>query len=816
VRANVQAGDVLPIYEKQVNSMINSIIHCARRRLSQLTLAACFVVMLQGTSARATWVQHAGTNMFVIGIYDYAGGPPPIHNDVVHLSEMSNYCNTIAIYDHDWDDSAWLQNLTSLTAANLNAAASNGMCIVDQMWTENYYGSNNVDNWMCMSPEFPAEYELKTGSGLYNQLTAFSNNPALLMWENMDEVGVNWWNNEVPNPDYMDPTLTNYVDDGNFMLKYGGGKPVWVNDGCFFYQNGDTPVSYCNEWAGGGTVYSQDCYPSSSSGNVDDIKRDMDFINVVSNASPHFMVLEAYDTGWNYTNRMYMTYSAIIHGANGVWWWGACQVPTNSQTWQIIKMIGSQLQAMGGALTHPSAYSYYDTYTSSWVGNGITDSGGYVEMLMISSATTDYLITANTANSTQNFTVNSVAGWRGGANLWYYFGAGGTNQVMGQTITYAPKQVVVYASQKIRTSPIVTLPQPSPQVCATGNSASFYVGDVSWWPETYQWYLNGTPLNGQTNSMIALNNVQSTNAGIYDLVISNAEGNSTDEVNLVVYTNLITWQAPVEISGASDVATNGKYFGSWAPYDGSANSLPVNGTAFHGVSDLPGFSNNFPSGNGGALFNSPHTGNANYNNLLEYATWANGANAQFSWGGMTPGHTYEIQLWVEDCRTGVTDARWENVSGSVAGTASYGTDSSDPVGYSAPLFSSPAGNPGYYITGTFVADGTGSEQILLTGWDLSGGNPSAQINLFQVRDITSIAPSQLDITGISLSGSNFIINGTNGTAGLQFAVLTSTNISRPLAQWIPIMTNTFSGTAFSVTNAVRSDTPENFYVLELL
>jgi hypothetical protein len=471
---------------------------------------------------------------------------------------------------------------------------------------------------------------------------------------------------------------------------------------------------------------------------------------------------------------------------------------------------------MGGALTHPSAYSYYNTYTSSWVGSGITDSGGYVEMLMISSATTDYLITANTANSTQNLTINGVAGWRGGTNLWYFCGAGGTNEVMGQSITYAPKQVIVYASQKISTPPIVTIPQPSPQVCAVGSSASFSVGDVSWWPETYQWYLDGNPLNGQTNSTIALNNLQATNAGAYNLVISNVEGSSTDAVNLVVYTNLIAWQTPVEISGASDVATNGAYFGSWAPYDGGVGSLPVNGVTFQGFSDLPDFSNKFPGGNGGAYFNSPNTGSADYNSLLEYATWANGSSAQFSWGGMTPGHAYEVQLWVEDCRNGATDARWENFSGSVAGSVSYGTDTSGATGYSAPLFSSPIGNPGYYIVGTFVADNTGSEQILLTGWDLNGNNASAQINLFQVRDITPVMPAQPDITGISLSGSDLIISGTNGTAGRQFALLTSTNISLPFGEWTPIMTNSFSGTTFSISNAVPSGAPEHFYILELL
>src|SRR5215472_10519547 len=99
----------------------------------------------------------------------------------------------------------------------------------------------------------------------------------------------------------------------------------------------------------------------------------------------------------------------------------------------------------------------------------------------------------------------------------------------------------------------------------------------------------------------------------------------------------ITWQNPVEISGTSDVLNNGTYFGSWAPYDGSANTLPVNGVSFQGFNDLPGFSSTFPSGNGGPYFSSPGTADANYNNLLPYATWANGQTASLSWGGMTAG-----------------------------------------------------------------------------------------------------------------------------------------------------------------------------------
>src|SRR5438270_6061905 len=50
----------------------------------------------------------------------------------------------------------------------------------------------------------------------------------------------------------------------------------------------------------------------------------------------------------------------------------------------------------------------------------------------------------------------------------------------------------------------------------------------------------------------------------------------TGVLTLAVNAADIFWGSATTISGASDVNTLGTYFGSWAPYNGSANSTPVN------------------------------------------------------------------------------------------------------------------------------------------------------------------------------------------------------------------------------------------------
>jgi hypothetical protein len=74
----------------------------------------------------------------------------------------------------------------------------------------------------------------------------------------------------------------------------------------------------------------------------------------------------------------------------------------------------------------------------------------------------------------------------------------------------------------------------------------------------------------------------------------------------------------------------------------------------------------------------------------------------------------------------------------------------------------------------------------------------------------------LTLTSMSLSVTNLTLNGTNGISGLNYTVLTSTNVTLPLSQWIPLSTNTWSANgAFSLTltNGLNPPVPGRFFIL---
>ncbi len=192
----------------------------------------------------------------------------------------------------------------------------------------------------------------------------------------------------------------------------------------------------------------------------------------------------------------------------------------------------------------------------------------------------------------------------------------------------------------------------------------------------------------------------------------------------------VTWLTPQTISSPLDVSTTGLYFGSWAPH---GSTLAVNGVTFQAFSDLPGLSSTFDNSTGPGSYASPGTSDANYNTLLTSGAFGNNnAPYSFSWGGMTAGDTYQVQIWANDGRNNIVNQRTETVTGGANTSAFLDYGSGDS-------------GAGQFIIGTFVADSSGQETLTLTP---GAAFPSPQLNLFQVRDITVVPePSTLAFLG---------------------------------------------------------------------
>jgi hypothetical protein len=78
------------------------------------------------------------------------------------------------------------------------------------------------------------------------------------------------------------------------------------------------------------------------------------------------------------------------------------------------------------------------------------------------------------------------------------------------------------------------------------------------------------------------------------------------------------------------------------------------------------------------------------------------------------------------------------------------------------------------------------------------------------------APLQPTLSGILEGGGNLILNGSNGLAGAEYYVLSSSNVAIPLANWIVLATNNFdTNGAFRFTNTLIPGGGQRFYRIEV-
>ena len=97
-------------------------------------------------------------------------------------------------------------------------------------------------------------------------------------------------------------------------------------------------------------------------------------------------------------------------------------------------------------------------------------------------------------------------------------------------------------------------------------------------------------------------------------------------------------------------------------------------------------------------------------------------------------------------------------------------------------------------------------------------DPGTELIALDVIGYNLVPVPQPTITGISLSGTQLVLNGTNGLASGTYHVLTSTNLALPLNQWTAVATNRLSASGnfnITATNAVNPNDAERFFTLQL-
>ena len=150
-----------------------------------------------------------------------------------------------------------------------------------------------------------------------------------------------------------------------------------------------------------------------------------------------------------------------------------------------------------------------------------------------------------------------------------------------------------------------------------------------------------------------------------------------------------------------------------------------------------------PAGESYGNFNSGGVGpNPDY--TLANAIFSNTTTGTIILGNLTQGDDYLLQFWVSDPRNSVTQTRVETLSSSTGGDTNVPT-----LDYEAP-----GSTDGQWVTGTFVADSSLTETLDLAASNSnpsSGDSGSPQVNLIQLRDITSVPePASLALVGLGV------------------------------------------------------------------
>ncbi|WPJ97891.1 PEP-CTERM sorting domain-containing protein [Coraliomargarita algicola] len=221
---------------------------------------------------------------------------------------------------------------------------------------------------------------------------------------------------------------------------------------------------------------------------------------------------------------------------------------------------------------------------------------------------------------------------------------------------------------------------------------------------------------------------------------------ATGFIPMASHAAIITWLSPTNISGDSDVSTEGDFVFAASFYT-LTTSTTVNGVTFSGggnISDMADSSPygtdltyNFYDANDTAFTSAvePYSKlSADYQTLLQSAILGqnNGGALTLTLGDLTLSQEYQLQIWVNDPRGGGVASRYTTITDGPVLEYSVTDDS---------------GSAGQYVIGTFTADAT-TQSITISGGTDSGSS-SNQINALQLRAVPEPSSTALLIGAMS-------------------------------------------------------------------
>ena len=213
----------------------------------------------------------------------------------------------------------------------------------------------------------------------------------------------------------------------------------------------------------------------------------------------------------------------------------------------------------------------YDS--GAWSSRTITDTNfHHIAVTKTNSAVTFYIDGTNAGTASYNpgftFSTHCNIGAIGDFQEESFYGAIDEVAAYNRALTSEEIQGIYLAGSAGKCAALTITVQPTNETVLVGGANTFTVSGFSSSPIHYQWLFDSKAISGATNSILAITNAQTTNAGTYSVIVANDSGR-------VISSNaVLTVITPVAITSppTNAVAT----LGSPATFDVTASgSTPI-------------------------------------------------------------------------------------------------------------------------------------------------------------------------------------------------------------------------------------------------